>query len=70
LKVLRYAKFRPLSSGFAAGLPDFLGETYQNGENMPNYPKNILEAKYAKRPQNIPNGHEIYQKAVHNSKWP
>jgi hypothetical protein len=32
-----------------AGLPDFLGTTYQN---------------YQKLPQNIPNGHKIYQAAV------
>jgi hypothetical protein len=35
-----------------AGLPDFFGTTYQNGE------------KYTKLPQNIPNGHKILSMAV------
>jgi hypothetical protein len=35
-----------------AGLPDFLGTIYQNGE------------KYTKLPQNIPSSHKIYQMVI------
>jgi hypothetical protein len=34
--------------GFDPALPDFLIQLYQNGK------------KYAKRPQNVPNGHKLY----------
>jgi hypothetical protein len=39
-----------------SGLPDFLGPKYQNGE------------KYTKLPQNIPNGHKIFQMVIKYTK--
>jgi hypothetical protein len=35
-----------------------------------NFTKNIYLAKYTKWPQNIPNGHEIYQTAIKYTKCP
>jgi hypothetical protein len=53
------------------GLPDFLGTTYQNGENIPSGHKIYqMATKYTKWPQNIPNAtkytkcHKIYQLSI------
>jgi hypothetical protein len=51
-----------------AGLPDFLGKTYQNGKNVPKREKCSKTGKMFQNgksvPQNVPNNHKMYKMAV------
>jgi hypothetical protein len=48
-----------------SGLPDFIGTTYRNEENV--YQNTINHTKWL---QNIPNGHKIYPMAIKYTQWP
>jgi hypothetical protein len=53
----KYTHFSVIDS-CKQGCQIFLGTTYQNGNKLP------------KSPQNIPNGHKIYEMAVKYTEWP
>jgi hypothetical protein len=63
--------FRLPKRSLGRGCQNFLGTTYQNWKNTPNFHEIYqMATKYIKWPQSISNGHKVYQMATKYIKWP